>query len=590
MAGSMDVLVRFVGDSSQLTGEVGKVESAGNKLKSWAKGIGVALGAAFVVREVKDFVNAAEEAEVASRRLAQTLKNAGDEGGKWAKHAENLATSLMKQTGIDDEVIKGGQAILATFHAVGGQVGQSSGAFDRATKAALDLSKTGFGDVDSAAKALGKALQDPEKGLTALRRSGVNFTEAQKEQIKAMNDAGDSAGAMNLILGEVEKQVGGVAEKTATSGDKMKTAFNETKESIGKALLPVLQQLAPILQSVAQYVQENANWLVPLAAAIIGVVAAIKIWIAVQTVIDALLAANPIGLVVIAIAAIIAAIILLAQYWDQVWSWIANAPWYLKVVAAILFFASPIAWLITAIAFLASHWEAVWQAISDAVTAAGDWIEQAFKDVVDFLSKVPTQIANAFSQLWSILTSPFVTAYNFIAQIPSMIGSVFRGLVSIIESAVSGVVNAITSPFQTAWNIVQGIWNSISSVVGWVSDAIGAAKSAWNSFVDVWNKIEIKVPGVDIPLVGEVGGFTVGLPDLPHLAAGGIVTKATLALVGETGPEAVIPLSRMPGGDVNVYEITVNVAPGTSPAAVGAALVDSIRQYERVAGSRWRAS
>ncbi len=71
-------------------------------------------------------------------------------------------------------------AILATFHSVSGTSAQQSGIFDRATKASLDLSRTGFGDVSTSAKQLGKALEDPVKGVTALKRSGVNFTPAQK--------------------------------------------------------------------------------------------------------------------------------------------------------------------------------------------------------------------------------------------------------------------------------------------------------------------------------------------------------------------------------------------------------------------------
>ena len=85
--------------------------------------------------------------------------------------------------------------------------------------------------------------------------------------------------------------------------------------------------------------------------------------------------------------------------------------------------------------------------------------------------------------------------------------------------------------------------------------------------------------------------MTVGLPDLPRLAAGGIVTRPTLALIGERGREAVVPLDKGGGIGGNVsFNISVNVAPGTSPAEVGARVVDAIRSYERVAGKAWRAA
>src|SRR5262245_47969532 len=292
MAGSsVDVVVRFLSDTSKIDDTVSKVEGTGGKLKNVAKGVGLALGGAFAVSQMTDWIGAAEEANSVSAGLAQSLSNAGDATGEWAKHAEDLADSLQSQTGIDDEVIKGAQTILGTVHGLSGAAGQSSGAFDRATKAALDMSKTGFGDASSAATMLGKALEDPEKGLTALGKVGITFTDAQKEQIKAMVASGDQAGAMGKILENVEGQVGGMAEKTATAGDKMKVSWGETQEALGQALLPVLNTLAPILAKIAGFVQENATWLVPMVAGIVALNIALSL--------------SPITLIAIAIAGLI---------------------------------------------------------------------------------------------------------------------------------------------------------------------------------------------------------------------------------------------------------------------------------------------
>jgi len=81
-------------------------------------------------------------------------------------------------------------------------------------------------------------------------------------------------------------------------------------------------------------------------------------------------------------------------------------------------------------------------------------------------------------------------------------------------------------------------------------------KGVWNAFVRFWNSIEVSVPSFDIPFVGKVGGFTIGLPDLPMLASGGIVNDPTLAVIGEKGPEAVIPLDQMAGNQTTI-EVTV---------------------------------
>jgi hypothetical protein len=257
MAGPLDVVVKFVGDSSNLEKSVGNLEKRSHSLANGFKAIAAGLAGVFAVHEIGNFVGAAEEAQVATKRLQKTLENAGDASGEWAKHAEKLADSLQKSTGIDDELIKGGQAILATFHQVGGAVGQTSGIFDRATKAALDMSKAGFGDVDSAAKQLGKALEDPIKGITALNKSGITFTADQKKLIKSLVESGDKAGAMGVIMDNVEGQVGGVADATATASDKMSVAWDETQEALGKLLLPVLERVAPVISDIATAVQET---------------------------------------------------------------------------------------------------------------------------------------------------------------------------------------------------------------------------------------------------------------------------------------------------------------------------------------------
>src|SRR5205814_565610 len=67
--------------------------------------------------------------------------------------------------------------------------------------------------------------------------------------------------------------------------------------------------------------------------------------------------------------------------------------------------------------------------------------------------------------------------------------------------------------------------------------------------IDGWNRLEFKLPTVDthIPGVGKIGGWSLGTPNIPRLATGGVVTSPTLALIGEAGPEAVIPLSQFNG-------------------------------------------
>jgi hypothetical protein len=524
--GSVDVVVRFVSDTSKLSSDMDKVSGTGNKLKSGLKTVGLAVAGAFAVKEVSDWVGAAEEANSVSAGLAKTLQNAGDATGDWAKHAEDLSGALMKKTGIDDEVIKGGQTILATFHDVSGAVGQQSGIFDRASAAALDMSKAGFGSVDSAATMLGKALQDPEKGLTALGKAGITFSDDQKNAIKAMLDSGDKAGAMAAIMQNVEGQVGGVAESTATAGDKMKTAFGETQESLGNALLPILEAVLPIIQKIAEWIQQNSGW----AVVILGFAAAM--WV-----LNAALAANPVVLIVIGIAALIAALVLLWLNWETVWNWITNligiaVGWILDHWQLIIGAIFPI---IGAILLLWNNWDTIWNWIMNLIGTVVGWIGD---------------------QIGRLL--------GFFAGIPSAIGSALAGLGEIIKA-----------PFQWAWDQIVTIKDGIVEAF---TGAIGIVKDAWNAFARFWNGIEVEVPGVTMPgPIPNIPGFTFGLPDLPQFAKGGIVTRPTLGLLGEAGPEAIVPLGQLGAGNVT---IVVNAGGlGADSPQIQSAVVAALDQY-----------
>ena len=115
-------------------------------------------------------------------------------------------------SGVDDEVIQSGENVLLTFKNIHNEVGKGNDIFNQATKATLDFSVAMGKDLPSAAIMVGKALNDPIKGLTALGRAGVQFTKSQVAMIKKMVKAGDVAGAQKLILRELEDQFGGSAK------------------------------------------------------------------------------------------------------------------------------------------------------------------------------------------------------------------------------------------------------------------------------------------------------------------------------------------------------------------------------------------
>lgn len=231
------------------------LKSAQQELSGLGKGIGIAFAAVSaavvgagiaIVKFGADSITAAEEVRQADNRLGQVAQSMGLFGAQ----TEAVTNRLIKfaeanelNLAIDAETIKLTQSKLLTFKQLATSADETGGAFDRATMAALDLAAAGFGSAETNATQLGKALQDPIKGLTALTRSGVTFTAQEKENIKVLVESGQTLKAQDLILQAIETQVGGTAEATAKASDKMRLAFENVYETVGEALLPVFDEL-----------------------------------------------------------------------------------------------------------------------------------------------------------------------------------------------------------------------------------------------------------------------------------------------------------------------------------------------------------
>lgn len=180
----------------------------------------------------------AAEAEQANVKLNAVLRATGGAAGLSAQQLNQMAAEMSNLTGINDETITNAQALMLTFRQVGGEV------FPQAMTAATDLAAVMGGDLQSATMQLGKALEDPVAGLTALRRSGVSFTKEQQDMIKALVASGKTLEAQKMILAEVEKQVGGTAaamgDTFLASLDRLQNSVGNLAESFGEELLPSL--------------------------------------------------------------------------------------------------------------------------------------------------------------------------------------------------------------------------------------------------------------------------------------------------------------------------------------------------------------
>lgn len=260
---SLALKFKLLGDTSGLTKSTRdaqkKLKSLGlttdsvsKNMKNALAGIGLGLSIGSVVGYLKTAVAGAEVARQADARVLQVAKSMKLFGGNTevvTSRLADFADKLELSTGVTAETTKQVEATLLTFGAVGKTADTVGGIFDRATTAALDLAAAGFGTAEGNATQLGKALQDPIKGLTALTKSGVTFTKEEKKKITALVKSNKLTEAQDIILQAIEGQVGGTAAATTLSSVKIANAFGQLSDEIGNVLLPYLDEFSQWLQS-----------------------------------------------------------------------------------------------------------------------------------------------------------------------------------------------------------------------------------------------------------------------------------------------------------------------------------------------------
>lgn len=320
--------------------------------------------------------------------------------------------------------------------------------------------------------------------------------------------------------GDFARTSGGLANQQRI----MKAQFENATAAVGTMLLPVLTSLAnfatstliPAVQGIVEWVTKNTDVVVPLVAAIGAYLAiskaaalaeaaftAIKVAGTVATEgatvsqwsLNAALSANPIGLVVLAVAALVGAIVLLYNK-NETFRNFVNKAW------------------------------------------AG--IQVAVKKVADFF----------MTYLWPVIK----TAIGYVIAYYSLLWTAFTKIVGWIVPKVQAL---------------GGVFQAVGEVI------YNAFKTSFNGIAMLWNntvgRLSFHVPD----WVPKIGGNGFDVPDIPMLASGGIVTRPTLALIGERGPEAVVPLNRGAGLGGPTIVINGGTYMGTNKQQVGRFLVDA---------------
>lgn len=220
-------------------------------------------------------VTAAEDLGSAIEDTTQIIKSTGGAAGLVADQVRELSKVLGLKIGVDSVEVQQAANILLTFKNV------SKATFTEALTLSADLAAVMGTDLRGSVLQVGKALNDPVRGITALARAGVQFTEQQKNQIKSLIANNDLLGAQKIILKELADQVGGVAIAGADVTDQLTAAFLDLKREAGTALLgflddngprliELIKSLSPIVAQVGGVLASAATAALPLIEVFAG--------------------------------------------------------------------------------------------------------------------------------------------------------------------------------------------------------------------------------------------------------------------------------------------------------------------------------
>lgn len=387
-------------------------------------------------------------------------------------------------------------------------------------------------------------------------------------------DNARSGQLQELIAGQYER---GTADETARRqeenliGDitKLTSAIsgvsNTLYDSMGKAFHTVIQNVTDLVASFNTWLRANpkvaktivlvAGGIATLAAAIVPCIVAVKtIGFAVAAFqAGMMLLASPIGLIVAAIAALVAAAYYLCGGWEGLLQ-TAQRVWSAIYVAVAMFCLEAwerirVVWEAVA-PFFTGLWEMVksifgqaWQAICAIVqtwigTVGGvlGGLRTAFMGLLDFVAGVFT---GNWTQAWEGVKAVFSGIWQGLSAILSGVQATFMTACEFVSgtfmSAWSAAWNAVSGVFSGIWNGFKGV---AQSVLDWIAGKLNSVIGLINSTIETMNKL----PGVNI---GKLDEIPTSQQKAPAMASGGVVTAPTFAMVGEAGPEAVVPLDRL---------------------------------------------
>ena len=566
----LEIVLKARDEASKEIQNVGK-EAGGlaNLLAGSFKNAAILSGAALagIAVEAVRSVGAFEESQAAVAQLETVLKSTRNAAGLYKDDLIEQASALERVTSYSDEAIIGTENLLLTFTNIKGTI------FQQALPAVLDMSQALGQDLKSSSIQLGKALNDPIQGITALRRVGVSFTDSQQDMIKSLVESGKTIDAQKMILKEIQTEFGGSAEaagKTfAGSVTRLKNQINNLEESLGGMIVNALQPFidkasnvatvlveffngAKSLDDVTKSLKENfggfgevlGNIITFFAThreAVIALAGAIGGFLAIALIAAGVAMASFIGLSlpVIGIAMLIgAAAALLIANWGNISGFFINL------------WNSIVAKFNEAKQFIIDILTAIW-------TVVGPILQSIFDTFSTIFNAIWAVVSYVFNFIWTLIQFYF---YLYLAEIQLVLGliqavwnaiwgaigpyvtAIWEGIKNIISGAINGVKTIITTVLTAISQIWENSWKAkYDTVVSWftkihnyISDAVNKVKGF---FQDLANSITNILSNIHIPTLHistetkEVMGQKIQVPKLGWYEQGGFVPETMLAVL-----------------------------------------------------------
>lgn len=471
----------------EMAGISAKLNAIGKNLA--IAGAGLTAGVTLPILKLgQSALSAFEDSEKAVAAVEAAIKSTGGTAGYTSKQLQDMAAKLQSiSTFDDDEILSKVTANMLTFGNVTGE------AFDRAQLAVLNLSARLGQDLQSSAIQVGKALNDPVKGITALQRVGVAFTQTQKDMIKSMVEAGDIAGAQKIILDELFKEFGGQAEAaaktTAGAWAQMLNSIGDAMEAIGKVIAPYVVMFANFVKSLAEAfsaLPEPVQGFVVMMGAIAAAIGPVLIVLGMM--LPALAALAPLFVAIASPVAIFVGALALVSFtlnefgisFSQQWEVIKQA--FGMIVTVFVDQIAVLKALFTG--DFAGAWEALKKMISDTLSAVAGIVETLFPGITAAVQREVAALANAFVNMKNQAIQAVIDLYNGVTEwLSNKLTAAFDYVIS--------KVGALSDAFWELYNNVVGhsyIPDMVTESTDWLKkmgvsmDKIGGdAVTGWNA-------------------------------------------------------------------------------------------------------------